>query len=80
MYDVTNYLEDHPGGSALLLEVAGKDATEEFVEAGHSEEANEALEALCVGHLPEDVRAFQHPGRFLAEIRKLTAYLDTGAR
>lgn len=53
---MTNYLEEHPGGSALLVEVAGKDATEEFVEAGHSEDADEVLEGLCIGHLPEEVR------------------------
>ncbi|PKS06185.1 hypothetical protein jhhlp_007502 [Lomentospora prolificans] len=57
VYNVTNYLEDHPGGSAILLEVAGKDATAEFEETGHSAEANDALLELCVGHLPEEERA-----------------------
>ncbi|KAI9803115.1 MAG: hypothetical protein M1833_001186 [Piccolia ochrophora] len=29
-YDVTNFLDEHPGGSKIILKYAGKDATEEF--------------------------------------------------
>lgn len=55
VYDVTKYLEDHPGGSAVLLEVAGQDATQAFEEVGHSDEAREQLEPFIVGELPEAV-------------------------
>jgi cytochrome-b5 reductase len=48
---VTKYLEDHPGGVAVLHEVAGTDATEAFEEVGHSLEANEDLSALYLGDL-----------------------------
>ncbi|KAE8404507.1 hypothetical protein BDV37DRAFT_282800 [Aspergillus pseudonomiae] len=30
VYDVTNFLENHPGGSAAILALAGKDATQEY--------------------------------------------------
>ncbi|KAH9386925.1 cytochrome b5 [Nematocida major] len=30
VYDVTDYLKDHPGGSNIILENAGKDCTEIF--------------------------------------------------
>ena len=30
VYDVTKYLEDHPGGDAVLLELAGKYADDMF--------------------------------------------------
>ncbi|ETS78917.1 hypothetical protein PFICI_08770 [Pestalotiopsis fici W106-1] len=54
VYDVTKYLEEHPGGSVILQEVAGKDATQEFEDVGHSDEANEHLEGLYIGDLPEE--------------------------
>ncbi|KAI9367274.1 hypothetical protein BJX61DRAFT_529257 [Aspergillus egyptiacus] len=57
VYDVTKYLEDHPGGTAVLIEVAGTDATEAFEEVGHSDEAREELEAFYVGDLPEEEQA-----------------------
>lgn len=56
MYDITKYLEDHPGGTDVLIEVAGKDATSGFEEIGHSEEAREALEPFHLGDLPSEVR------------------------
>lgn len=56
VYDVTKYLEEHPGGSAILQDVAGRDATQEFEDVGHSEEANDWLEGLYIGDLPEEVR------------------------
>ena len=31
-YDVSDFLDDHPGGSAIIEKVAGKDSTEEFLE------------------------------------------------
>lgn len=30
VYDVTDFLADHPGGSKIILKLAGKDATEEY--------------------------------------------------
>ncbi|RMJ27865.1 mitochondrial cytochrome b2 [Aspergillus sp. HF37] len=30
VYDVTDFLPDHPGGSKVILKLAGKDATEEY--------------------------------------------------
>lgn len=30
VYDVTNFLSEHPGGSKIILKLAGKDATEEY--------------------------------------------------
>jgi cytochrome-b5 reductase len=55
VYDITKYLEDHPGGTDVLIEVAGKDATAEFEEIGHSEEARESLEPFHIGDLPSEV-------------------------
>lgn len=55
VYNITKYLEDHPGGKEILIEVAGTDATEAFEEIGHSDEAREQLEPYFVGDLPSEV-------------------------
>ena len=49
MLNATPYLEDHPGGADVLLECAGKDATEAFEDAGHSEDALEIMQQFKVG-------------------------------
>ncbi|KAK4183951.1 hypothetical protein QBC35DRAFT_535336 [Podospora australis] len=54
VYDISKYLEDHPGGTAVLNEVAGNDASAEFIEVGHSAEAIDSLENFYVGDLIED--------------------------
>ncbi|KAL4934225.1 uncharacterized protein BDV17DRAFT_285949 [Aspergillus undulatus] len=57
VYDVTKYLEDHPGGGDVLIAVAGSDATEAFEDVGHSDEAREQLEPCYVGDLPDEEHA-----------------------
>ncbi|KAL4811866.1 hypothetical protein BDW67DRAFT_189237 [Aspergillus spinulosporus] len=51
VYDVTGYREDHPGGDEILRQFAGKDATIEFQDAGHSNDAYMKLNTLLVGSL-----------------------------
>ncbi|KAF9619655.1 hypothetical protein IFM89_007976 [Coptis chinensis] len=53
--DVTKFLEEHPGGSEVLLESAGKDATKDFEIIGHSKAAQGMLLKYQVGIL-EDFR------------------------
>lgn len=36
VYDVTDYLEEHPGGVNKIMEWAGADATKAFNEVRHS--------------------------------------------
>ena len=59
MYDVTKYLDDHPGGAEVLLDVAGQDADEFFEDIGHSREAREELAKHFIGnfHLDEAAKA-----------------------
>ncbi|KAL5987898.1 Cytochrome b5 isoform A [Asimina triloba] len=51
VYDVTDYLDEHPGGDDVLLNAAGKDATEEFEDAGHSKSARLLMQDYCIGEI-----------------------------
>lgn len=59
MYDVTKYLDDHPGGAEVMLDVAGQDADEFFEDIGHSKEARNELAKHYIGdfHLDEAAKA-----------------------
>jgi len=54
VYDVTKFLEEHPGGEEVLLEQAGKDATEHFEDVGHSTDARTMMKEYEIGELNEE--------------------------
>ena len=51
VYDVSDYLDDHPGGAEVMLDVSGQDADEFFEDIGHSRDAREELAKHLVGTL-----------------------------
>ncbi|RDA82992.1 hypothetical protein CP532_2418 [Ophiocordyceps camponoti-leonardi (nom. inval.)] len=51
VYDCAQFVDEHPGGEEVMLDVAGQDATEAFEDVGHSDEARETLDKLLVGKL-----------------------------
>ncbi|KAI8809184.1 cytochrome b5 [Cladochytrium replicatum] len=51
VYDITKFLDEHPGGEEVLLEQAGIDATEAFDEIGHSDDAKELLKTYLIGQI-----------------------------
>ncbi|KAJ5385381.1 Cytochrome b5 [Penicillium concentricum] len=51
VFDLTEYLQDHPGGADALIEVAGTDATAAYEDVGHSEDAREIMQPFLVGTL-----------------------------
>merc|ERR1711909_210045 len=53
VYDITKFLDEHPGGEEILIENAGIDATENFEDVGHSSDAREMLEEYLIGELQE---------------------------
>ncbi|GAA0176548.1 oxidoreductase [Lithospermum erythrorhizon] len=52
VFDVTKFLEEHPGGEDVLIEYSGTDATKAFEDIGHSKKAKNLLLKYRVGHLP----------------------------
>lgn len=80
VYDVTSYLDDHPGGDDVVLAATAKDATDEFEDAGHSKDARELLESFCIGELdtsspliPElEISSKRQPSDFALKLKNLT--------
>lgn len=49
VYDLTDFLDAHPGGSVVLAQVAGKDATAEFYNLHRQEVLEKYRDELCIG-------------------------------
>ena len=69
VYDITPFLDDHPGGGDLILEYGGKDISEimgDEVSHSHSESAYEILDEHLIGFVATEpimkvVAESQHP-------------------
>ncbi|MEW5300485.1 MAG: hypothetical protein WDW36_003415 [Sanguina aurantia] len=49
VHDVTDFLEEHPGGYDIILQSTGKDSTQDYDEIGHSNHAKKILEKYVIG-------------------------------
>ncbi|KAI6024493.1 cytochrome b5-like heme/steroid binding domain-containing protein [Pisolithus marmoratus] len=54
VYDVTKFIDEHPGGDEVILAEAGRDATDAFEDVGHSDEARELLPGMLIGEMDKD--------------------------
>ncbi|XP_058086080.1 cytochrome b5-like [Magnolia sinica] len=63
VYDVTPFMEDHPGGAEVLLAATGKDAKSDFEDVGHSESAKEMMDTYYIGEI--DVSTIQAKRNYL---------------
>ncbi|KAI4203354.1 MAG: hypothetical protein LQ350_001875 [Teloschistes chrysophthalmus] len=62
VYDATKFIDEHPGGEEVLLDVGGQDATEAFEDVGHSDEARtilDGLEKAALKRMPGDPAGYQ---------------------
>ena len=78
IYDLTSYLELHPGGSEILEDVAGTDASDVFQDIGHSEVALRAMSKYAIGTLKESGQGAKKPPTRTAQAQEfLGALMDT---
>jgi cytochrome b5 len=54
VYDITKFVDQHPGGADTLLGVAGKDGTSDFDAVGHSDSAVQDLSKYYIGDIHPD--------------------------
>ncbi|XP_064087712.1 uncharacterized protein LOC135202306 [Macrobrachium nipponense] len=62
VFDVTQFMLDHPGGEDVIMEHAGRDATIAFRGVGHSVPALQALDEYLVGILQNGERLYTGDG------------------
>lgn len=57
VYDVTSFLEEHPGGKKPFLKYAGKDCTNKFNSVvDHMENENiELIKTFCIGSVKSNL-------------------------
>ncbi|EPS67151.1 hypothetical protein M569_07627, partial [Genlisea aurea] len=60
VYNVTPFLEEHPGGDEVLIQSTGKDATAEFEDVGHSNDAEEKMKEFYVGDIDKSTLPEKH--------------------
>lgn len=70
VYDVTSFLNEHPGGEEVLLEHGGKDGSEDFDDVGHSIDALDLMNSYLVGELVEAERTNKKPKHWNAKYNK----------
>jgi len=63
VYDVSKYLDDHPGGSDVLMDASGRDATEDFEDVGHSKTAISLMEKFLVGDFEGGIAKVARTGK-----------------
>ncbi|PMD23956.1 acyl-CoA dehydrogenase-like protein [Hyaloscypha hepaticicola] len=63
VYDVTDFIDAHPGGEAVLKQVAGTDCTDAFYNL-HRQEVLQKYSSLCIGQIEgEQSKVIEHkPG------------------
>lgn len=49
VYDVSEFVNEHPGGDEIIVEFFGQDCTQDFEDIGHSPDAQKTLKKLYVG-------------------------------
>ncbi|BFZ56551.1 hypothetical protein PYCC9005_003598 [Savitreella phatthalungensis] len=70
VYNATKFLDEHPGGEEVILDVGGQDASDAFEDVGHSDEAREQLEKLLIGTVKVDPNA---PVKPKAQVKQATS-------
>lgn len=73
VYDLTKFVDLHPGGGEVMLDCAGVDASEAFEDVGHSDDALDMLEPYFVGELIKtEHKPYQTPrAKFLEAEKKV---------
>ncbi|KAJ6486481.1 cytochrome b5-like heme/steroid binding domain-containing protein [Mycena vitilis] len=73
VYDVTKFLDEHPGGDEVIIAECGQDATEAFEDVGHSDEARELLPNMLVGDFEQNSELKLKSGAAAAQASRVSS-------
>ncbi|KAL9713065.1 hypothetical protein Ac2012v2_004306 [Leucoagaricus gongylophorus] len=79
VYDVTKFLDEHPGGDEVILAEACQDATEAFEDVGHSDEARALLPDMLVGDFEQGSETKLKSGAAEAQARRVANAVEQGS-
>ncbi|KAM0071072.1 putative cytochrome b5-like heme/steroid binding domain, cytochrome b5, heme-binding protein [Helianthus debilis subsp. tardiflorus] len=60
VYDVTLFMDNHPGGGEVWLRATGKDATVDFSDVDHSDIAKGKMEKYYIGEIDQSTIPVKH--------------------
>ncbi|KAJ2934268.1 hypothetical protein H1R20_g2839, partial [Candolleomyces eurysporus] len=79
VYDVTKFLDEHPGGDEVILAEGGQDATEAFEDVGHSDEARALLPDMLVGEFEQNSELKLKSGAAAAQANRASNAVEQGS-
>ncbi|KAF5364272.1 hypothetical protein D9756_000287 [Leucocoprinus leucothites] len=79
VYNVTKFLDEHPGGDEVILAEAGQDATEAFEDVGHSDEARALLPDMLVGEFEQGSEIKLKSGAAEAQAKRVASAVEQGS-
>jgi len=79
VYNVTKFMDEHPGGDEVLLAEGGQDATEAFEDVGHSDEARALLPGMLVGDFEQDKDIKLQTGAAAAQASRVSGAVEQGS-
>ncbi|KAF8691651.1 hypothetical protein AX14_002734 [Amanita brunnescens Koide BX004] len=79
VYNVTKFLDEHPGGDEVILTEGGRDATEAFEDVGHSDEARALLPGFYVGDIDPNAGATKSKGASSQDKSKVSNAVEQGS-
>lgn len=51
VFDLTSFLNEHPGGPDVIVSVSGRDCTREFEDVGHTDSARRLAQKYLIGRI-----------------------------